>query len=206
MNVFEHFRDELSRASVDLHPSELHGMLVCYLCAVKDSAGPGQRRSLFEAWMDGQAPASVVNMLEEAFTQSLDSLGEYADFDFTLMIPGDDEGITERAESVFLWCSGFLSGFGESGRQLDADDASDVKEALQDMGRIAAMSEQVTEGEENESDLTEIVEFIRISTLLIFAEQNQKGLTKVAEKKEGAQGDCTSGICQQAPGAVSIHG
>jgi uncharacterized protein len=175
MNVFEHLRDELSRASVDLHPAELHGMLVGYLCAVKDSSGPSQRRSLFEAWMGCQAPASLVNMLEECHKQSRDSLGEYADFDFTLMIPGDDEVITERVESVSLWCSGFLSGFGESGRQLDADDASDVKEALQDMGRIAAMSKEVTEGEDNESDLTEIVEFIRISALLIFAETESKG-------------------------------
>ena len=108
MTVFEHFRDELSRASVDLHPSELHGMLIGYLCAMKDSAGPVQRRSLFEAWMGGHAPASVVNMLEEAYAQSLDSLGEYADFDFKLVMPGDDEGITERAEAVFLWCSGFF--------------------------------------------------------------------------------------------------
>ena len=91
------------------------------------------------------------------------------------MIPGDDESITDRAEAVSLWCSGFLSGFGESGRQLDADDVSDVKEALQDIGRIAAMSEEVPEGEENESDLTEIVEFIRISTLLVFAETGSKG-------------------------------
>ena len=151
-------------------------MLVGYLCAVKDSSGPGQRRSLFEGWMDCQAPTSLVNMLEEAYKQSLESLGEYADFDFILMIPADDEGITERAESVSLWCSGFLSGFGESGRRLDAADASDVKEALQDMGRIAAMSEEVAEGEENESDLTEIVEFIRISTLLIFAETESKGI------------------------------
>ena len=175
MNLFEHFRDELSRASVDLHPSELHGMLLGYLCAVKNSSGPRQRRSLFESWMDCQAPTSLVNMLEEAYKQSLESLGEYADFDFTLMIPADDEGISERAEAVSLWCSGFLSGFGESGLQLDVADASDVKEALQDMGRIAAMSEEVTEGEENESDLTEIVEFIRISTLLIFAETESKG-------------------------------
>lgn len=175
MTVFEHFRDELSRASIDLHPSELHGMLIGYLCAVKDNAGPAQRKSLFEAWMDGNMPTSASMMLEQAYTQSLDSLGEFSDFDFTLMIPGDDESITDRAEAVSLWCSGFLSGFGESGRQLDADDASDVKEALQDIGRIAAMSEEVPEGEENESDLTEIVEFIRISTLLVFAETGSKG-------------------------------
>jgi uncharacterized protein YgfB (UPF0149 family) len=170
MNLFEHFCDELSRASVDLHPSELHGMVVGYLCAVKDSSNAGQRRSLFEVWMDGQATSSLVNILEEAFKHSLESLGEYADFDFTLIIPEDDEEISERAKAVALWCSGFLSGFGESGLQLDAAAASDAREALQDMGRIAAMSEEVTDGEENESDLTEIVEFIRISVLLVFAE------------------------------------
>lgn len=175
MTAFEHFQDELSRASVDLHPSELHGMLIGYLCAVKDNSGPGQRRSLFEAWMDGEVPTSIANILEETYKQGLDSLGEFSDFDFSLMIPGDDQVITQRAESVSLWCSGFLSGFGESGRQLDADDASDVKEALQDMGRIAAMSEEVPEGEENESDLNEIIEFVRISTLLIFAETASKG-------------------------------
>ncbi|MGV0035233.1 MAG: UPF0149 family protein [Candidatus Azotimanducaceae bacterium WSBS_2022_MAG_OTU7] len=175
MNAFEHFRDELSRTSVAFHPSELHGMLIGYLCAVKDKSGPAQRRSLFEAWLDGEVPISMADFLEETFKQNLDSLGEFSDFDFSLMIPDDEAAIAERAESVSLWCSGFLSGFGESGRQLDADDASDVKEALQDMGRIAAMSDEVPDGEENESDLNEIIEFVRISTLLIFAETASKG-------------------------------
>ena len=101
--------------------------------------------------------------------EGLESLGEFSDFDFSLIIPSDDESIAERVEAVSLWCSGFLSGYGESGRQLSSDDASDVKEALLDLSRIASMSGEVPEGEENESDLTEIVEFVRISTLLIFA-------------------------------------
>ena len=170
MNKFEHFQGNLLQASVDLHPSELHGMVTGYLCSVKEKAGKEQRRVIFAAWAEVEVSASFVNFLDDVFMQELESLGEFSDFDFSLIIPSDDERITERAEAVSLWCSGFLSGYGESGRQLRSDDTSDVKEALLDLSRIASMSQEVPEGEENESDLTEIIEFIRISTLLIFAE------------------------------------
>ena len=45
-----------------------------------------------------------------------------------------------------------------------------MSEALNDLARVAAMTDEVPEGEENESDLNEILEFVRISTLLVFAE------------------------------------
>ena len=41
---------------------------------------------------------------------------------------------------------------------------------MRDLASIAAMTDDVPEGEENEADLMEIVEFVRVSTLLIFAE------------------------------------
>ena len=44
-----------------------------------------------------------------------------------------------------------------------------MEDALADLARVAAMTDEVPEGEENESDLNEILEFVRISTLLIFA-------------------------------------
>ncbi len=165
----------MARTGSDLHASELHGLLVGYLCAVKDSSTPQQRKAIFESWLDARQPATILVLLEEIYLASLDSLDEFADFDFRLMIPSDDESISSRAAAIALWCSGFLSGFGETGRQLDADDASDVKEALQDIGRIAGMTSEVPEAEDNEADLTQIVEFVRISTLLIFAETGTRG-------------------------------
>ena len=71
--------------------------------------------------------------------------------------------------SIALWCSGFLSGLGESGRQIDQEQG-DAAEALGVIARIAAMTDEVPEGEDNEEDLTEIEEFVRVSTLLVFAE------------------------------------
>ena len=46
----------------------------------------------------------------------------------------------------------------------------DATEILTDFARIAGISDEVTDGEENEVDLMEILEYVRISVLLIFTE------------------------------------
>jgi len=48
--------------------------------------------------------------------------------------------------------------------------SDDVIEAFADFSRIAGLTETVPDGEENESDLMEICEYVRISVLLIFTE------------------------------------
>ena len=175
MSAFLSYQDELSSCDIDLHASELHGMLIGYLCAVKKASNQGQRASLYREWICGELPASLAVLLETSYRHTLENLGEYADFDFSLAIPDDSSPIEDRVKSIALWSGGFLSGYGEAGRHQDVDSKSDVKEALQDLARIAAMSDEVPEGEENETDLVEIVEFVRISALLIFSETASPG-------------------------------
>lgn len=170
MSPYPAFLDELSVHGIDLHPSELHGMLVGYLCAVQKDSQPAQRAALYAEWLGNSTPAVLVEMLEAECSLVLEHLDEFADFEFRLLTPADGLPIGERAAALAAWCSGFLSGFGQSGRTLDAMSDSTVQEVLQDLGRIAAMTAEVPEGEDNESDLTEIEEFIRVSTLLVFAE------------------------------------
>ena len=170
MSSFLNIQDELSVHGIDLHPSELHGMLVGYLCAVKADSQPDQRAALYERWLGGTVPGSLAELLESECRQVLDNLDEFADFDFSLLIPPDDSPISDRAGAIALWFSGFLSGFGESGRAASITLEGNVQEVLQDLGRVAGMTQDVPEGEENETDLTEIEEFIRVSTLLVFAE------------------------------------
>lgn len=146
-----------------------------YLCAVKNQSQKDGRLAVYSGWVEGSVPDALAALLEDAFNQGLDNLEEFSDFDFALLLPDDDAPISERAMAIGLWCSGFLSGFGETGRQLDVNDKSDVHEAMRDLASIAAMTDDVPEGEENEADLMEIVEFVRVSTLLIFAETNSPG-------------------------------
>ncbi len=159
---------------VDLHPSELHGMLVGYLCARKD-ASESQRAALYADWLGDGVPLSVVELLESLFEKAAEALDEYADFDFRLLTPDTDEAIGRRVDALADWCSGFLSGMGEAGTMSPEALEGDVAEALQDMAKIAALSEEVPEGEENEADLMEIEEFVRVSALLIYAETKTPG-------------------------------
>ena len=171
MTTFHILQNELDELGSDLHASELHGLLVGYACGAGKSQG-SKRSALYESWLDGEVADDLAILLNEAFDTTLDNLDEFADFEFRLMMPDDESAIFERVQAVALWCSGFLSGLGESGRSLDGM-VGDAAEALGDLGRIAAMTDDVPEGEENEEDLAEIEEFVRVSVLLIFAETHQ---------------------------------
>ncbi len=152
-------------------------MLVGYLCAVREDAGKQQRESLYREWVGDSLPVGLAALMEESHAAVLENLDEFADFEFRLLVPEGKALIHERARSIALWCSGFLSGFGESGKrsELAGEAMKNVEEALQDIGRIAAMTDVVSQGEENEVDLAEIEEFVRVSTLLIFAETRSRG-------------------------------
>ncbi len=169
MSKFLSFKHELTAHDVDLHPSELHGLMVGYVCGAGSELNLDQRRALYTNWLDADVPDDLLTMLDAAHDQAVENLDEFADFEFRLLIPADDQPIQERAMSIALWCSGFLSGLGESGRQIDQEQG-DAAEALGVIARIAAMTDEVPEGEDNEEDLTEIEEFVRVSTLLVFAE------------------------------------
>ena len=160
---------ELRALGSELDPAELHGMLVGYLCAVKTSTR-GRRSALYRSWLGPDLPASLAQLLENAYEKAREALDEFADFDFRLMLPGDDERIARRAAAVANWCSGFISGLGEAGSSPDGLLTEEVAEALQDLSRIAALSGDVPDGEGNEADLFQIEEFVRVSTLLIFSE------------------------------------
>ncbi len=164
---FAELFSELTSLGADLHPSELHGMLIGYLCASKDST-PQHRSALYRAWLGDTTSEKVSEMLERAYTSAEEALDEYSDFDFRLLLPDDEQKINDRVQSLAFWCAGFLSGFGEAGRAPVME--GDVAEAFEDLARIAALSEEVPESEENEVDLAEIEEYVRISALLIFAE------------------------------------
>lgn len=166
---FTQIKQALVAQGTELHPSELHGMLIGYLCAVKET-GSGKLQALFAEWLGGQPSPGLQGLLDLAYRTAAEELDEYSDFGFRLLLPHDEEDIQYRSTSLALWCAGFLSGFGEAGRQVGDGLGEDVREAFQDFARIAAVAEEVPESEENEVDLFEIEEFVRLSTLLIFSE------------------------------------
>ena len=176
MSAFGNLQDELSVHGINIHPSELHGQLVGYLCAVKDTTALAQRQALYQAWLGSTPPDGLLKLLEASVAETGESLGDFTDFEFRLLRPDDEAPLSERALAIASWCGGFISGFGEAGRQdLEGEAQANVREALTDLGRIAAMTDEVPEGEDNEADLIEIEEFVRVSALLIYSEINARG-------------------------------
>ncbi|HCC44434.1 MAG TPA: hypothetical protein DEQ32_08570 [Gammaproteobacteria bacterium] len=168
MSTFENLTEELDAQSIDTHASELHGMLIGYTCTLKHSQA-SERRARYSEWI-GREPSSIlVDILDSAFASALDNLEEYSNFEFRLLLPIETAPISERVASLALWCSGFLSGLGELGNRLVELEGL-TNEALADLARIAALTDEVPEGEDNEVDLVEIEEFVRVSVLLIFSE------------------------------------
>lgn len=154
---------DMSRLGMDQHASELHGLVSGYVCG-----GGGENVAVLLDWLgydaDGQGRDIIERLLEDARILLADP-----DFGFQPLLPEDKADLADRSQAVGRWAAGFISGLGASGGLGEDQLEGEVKEVLSDMHRISAMTDDVPDTEENEADLTEIVEYVRVSALLVFA-------------------------------------
>ena len=167
---YSDFQDVFLVSGIAISPSELHGLMTGFMCVNPDSSQQ-QREVAYSDWLigDGEpADAELVQRLDNLFEATLTELEEFSDFQFRILMPDDESSIDARSQALKSFCAGFLSGLGS--RHFDEE----VTEALTDLERIAALREEVGESEENESDLFEIIEFVRVSVLFIFTENARR--------------------------------
>ncbi len=163
-----------SAQAIDQQPAEIHGLMSGWLCAGAAWDAEG-RSSALEDWLGVSLSASDVAFMEQLYNEIAEGITD-EEFGFALLLPEDDEEVNERTRQVAAWCTGFLYGFGMTGKFSAEDLSEDVAEALTDLGKIAALSEDVPSDEENEADLIEITEYVRMSAILIHAECLQKAV------------------------------
>ena len=165
-NTHADFLSLFDETGISQSPSEVHGLLTGMVCVSPDSDIAAQHRA-FQTWFEDELDQGVAEQLSDLFTETRAALDEYGDFQFHILMPLDSVDIDTRSKSLRAFCSGFLSGFGLAGHSASSQE--DVAEALSDFERIAAFRDDVTDSEENEADLQEIIEYVRVSVLLIFA-------------------------------------
>ena len=147
-------------------PAELHGLLLGRSCA-----GAGFDA---DAWL-----ADAANVLEtepvDNVRNALIGLQEMVkaeltgeDITIVLLLPGDDQSLTERAGALGQWCEGFLTGFGLNSGGLDLSD--EAREVLQDLTAISQVQDALEESEDGESDYMEVMEYLRVAPLLLYTE------------------------------------
>ena len=85
-------------------------------------------------------------------------------------MPAEDAPLNEQLFELTCWCAGFLSGLGETKGLIEQLKQTEVGELVDDLLMIARTGSEIADGEENERDFVEVLEFVRIAVLNISAE------------------------------------
>ena len=100
-------------------------------------------------------------------------LGQFNDdsFAFNLLLPPDSRPLSLRTHALGRWCAGFLYGLALGGFREGAARGETAAEIMKDFYEISHAG-FVTEGpdEGDETAYAEIVEYLRMSVLLLYQE------------------------------------
>lgn len=152
-------------------PGEAHGMLCGLICG----GVPTPER----AWLDQlfPAPDAAAPQWQETLTdlhtlagQTLDRL-QGRGLAFTPLAPDDACPLVERATALYDWVRGFMFALGVLGI-AERDLPEQTREVLRDFADITRLDlDQLTGSEEDESALTELIEFVRVAAMLVYEER-----------------------------------
>ena len=168
---YDQFGCLLQESALAPTPGEAHGILCGLICG----GAPNPER----AWLNllFPPPNSGDSQLQEALT-GLDALARQTHdglqgrgLSFIPLAPDDACPLVERATALYDWVRGFLFAFGVLGI-AEHDLPEQTCEVLRDFTDITRLDlGQLSESEEDESALTELLEFVRVAAMLVYEEQ-----------------------------------
>ena len=166
--------DELEKtlrtAAAEGGASEAHGLLAGIICAGGNSAP--------ELWLthllgENTLSAAASEVSEQLTRLHDDILRQFNDdsFGFDLLLPDDDAPLSMRTEALSQWCGGFLYGLALGGFREDVEMPENISEVMKDFYEISrARFAYETTDDADEAAYMEIVEYVRMSVLLLHEE------------------------------------
>ena len=165
----------LSETTLKLHPSEVHGIICGVLCG-----NPKNKLEWEKLVTGGEDTTKIHELLQTLFIASTKELDEFL-FEFQLLLPGDEDELSIRAEALTLWCQGYLAGLKLAGIVVEGREASDVTEAIDDIIEIAKMNyEDVVASDEDEAAYIERVEYVRMAAVLVYQDTHEQNVVEGA--------------------------
>jgi uncharacterized protein YgfB (UPF0149 family) len=167
----------------DLAIEEGHGALCGLLCVGKtfDIAAwltylTGNSR------LDGLRLSENAARRMDAVTQAVYAALISDDYEFELLLPGDEADLAERTRALAVWCQGFLSGLGLGGSLQGIEDHEDVQGFLRDVERMSRVAELAEGDESDEQAWLEVTEYARLGVMMVAGEL--QALASEAENDE----------------------
>ncbi len=168
---FEQLADLFVELGVFASPSELHGLLCGQLAGgVADAEQDWLDRAasyLERKRIDSEQGKVAMLNLYTWTKQQLQGVG----FELELVLPDDETDLSLRAESIGLWCQGFLAAFGVDSLSKLSEEARETVNDFSEIVRIGA--EQLEDCDDNEQDLMQIIEYVRMATILVYSEVHE---------------------------------
>ncbi|WP_297184640.1 UPF0149 family protein [uncultured Porticoccus sp.] len=175
MNMdFNDIADAFLRANLPGSPAELHGLL-CGRISGGQHAGGEELITMVCQLLDvvTERVEDLGDVLPDLHLFSLESISS-GTYEFQPLLPGDEVELNQRLLSLGEWCQGFLFGLGSAGLSDDTTLTGDIADALGDLAAISQIGTLDEESEEDEVSYTELVEYVRVAVLLVYAELNKK--------------------------------
>jgi hypothetical protein len=115
------------------------------------------------------ATVGLAEMLTALLRQTREQLHD-PEFVFALLLPGEEAALDAQVAALADWCRGFIVGLTAGGVADPARLEGDAGEVVQDLARIAAAEVDLPQaaGEEEERQLAELVEYVRVGVQLVF--------------------------------------
>lgn len=154
--------------------SQAHGLLCGRLAILGAEGGPDWIGLVLQE--NNSADTSHgddLALLDELYSDTLRQLTERQS-EFEPLLPGDSETASVTASALGEWCEGFLHGLVSDVRgdalkeKLAAEPLSDIIKDILEMTRAAADDDD--DEEENDGALTELTEYLRVATQLVYEE------------------------------------
>ena len=163
---FDRVQAVLEQLGANVDAAEAHGTLSALLI---DNAG-------FAIWLGhtlDELPdkgnvlaAEQLDVLEQLFEQTRGQLCN-EDMSFELLLPDETDDFGLRLLGLSEWCQGFLYGFGVSGAAVEDSLDEESRECLSDLLEISKLGYDEETSDESEQQYIEIVEHVRVATLLL---------------------------------------
>lgn len=174
MKIIDH--DELGSllydAGMEIGASFCHGMLSAYHCVKGKASEMSVAACIKQIAAQDTLPPATKRQLHDLAHQIVEALNS-PDLDYQLLLAQDDDPLLERATDVAEWCQGFLQGIGLAGEK---DIKGEMREFVTDVIAISQLDEEmndsVEKSSEDEADLMEIVEYLRVGVLSLYEDLN----------------------------------
>ena len=166
-HIFDQLDHKLKQATDGVGAAQAHGLTVALICCGVTEQTLNARAELFQL-----AQADQFVLIDALFGLALRDLKQ-ADFKFNLLLPDDDASLTRRLEALKQWCDGFILGLGHEQTGALEQASQECREAIGDLQQMAELELPQTTSENEERQLLELQEYVRMAAQLIYAELGQ---------------------------------